>query len=74
MSLLVSVPALALARQLIADGRIVEVAPADDIYRAPKHPYTRALMASMPAMNSTAKRLTEIPGIVPPLGNPLPQE
>jgi oligopeptide/dipeptide ABC transporter ATP-binding protein len=31
-------------------GRIVEQAPAAALFRAPRHPYTRALMASTPAM------------------------
>ncbi len=46
-------------------GRKVEEADALDLFEQPRHPYTRALMASMPAMNTTAKRLTEIPGLVP---------
>ncbi|NIQ97199.1 MAG: ABC transporter ATP-binding protein [Desulfuromonadales bacterium] len=29
-------------------GRIVEMAPAESIYRAPQHPYTEALLASVP--------------------------
>jgi len=29
-------------------GRIVEMADADEIYRAPKHPYTRALISAIP--------------------------
>jgi oligopeptide/dipeptide ABC transporter ATP-binding protein len=31
-------------------GRIVEQAPAGEIYREPRHPYTKALMASTPSM------------------------
>ena len=31
-------------------GRIVESAPADRLYRDPRHPYTRALLASTPSM------------------------
>jgi peptide/nickel transport system ATP-binding protein len=37
-------------------GRIVEVAPADDIYRAPKHPYTRALLSAIPRPDPTRRR------------------
>lgn len=46
-------------------GRKVEEASVFEIFDRPLHPYTRALMASMPAMNTTAARLTEIPGMVP---------
>ncbi len=48
-------------------GRKVEEAPVVELFERPLHPYTRALMASMPAMNTQARRLTEIPGIVPSL-------
>jgi peptide/nickel transport system ATP-binding protein len=46
-------------------GRKVEEATATELFDAPLHPYTRALMASMPSMNSASARLTEIPGMVP---------
>jgi peptide/nickel transport system ATP-binding protein len=46
-------------------GRKMEEASVFDLFDRPMHPYTRALMASMPAMNTRAARLTEIPGIVP---------
>ena len=48
-------------------GRKVEEAPVEELFDRPRHPYTRALMASMPSMNTQARRLTEIPGIVPAL-------
>src|ERR1700755_3530350 len=54
-------------------GRKVEEASVEDLFENPKHPYTRGLMASMPAVialgakNDT--RLTEIPGMVPSLTN-----
>jgi len=46
-------------------GRKVEEADVIELFERPRHPYTRALMASMPGMNTTARRLTEIPGMVP---------
>jgi peptide/nickel transport system ATP-binding protein len=46
-------------------GRKVEEASTVDLFERPLHPYTRALMASMPSLNATAKRLAEIPGLVP---------
>jgi len=46
-------------------GSKVEEAPVQALFERPLHPYTRALMASMPALNETASRLTEIPGMVP---------
>jgi peptide/nickel transport system ATP-binding protein len=54
-------------------GRKVEEAAVEDLFENPRHPYTRGLMASMPAVigldaNNDA-RLTEIPGMVPSLTN-----
>jgi peptide/nickel transport system ATP-binding protein len=46
-------------------GRKVEEAMVTDLFDRPLHPYTRALMASMPSMNTHAARLAEIPGLVP---------
>jgi peptide/nickel transport system ATP-binding protein len=46
-------------------GRKVEEADVIDLFDRPLHPYTRALMASMPSMNARSERLTEIPGLVP---------
>ena len=54
-------------------GKKVEEATVEDLFENPLHPYTRGLMASMPAVISLeAKadaRLTEIPGMVPSLTN-----
>jgi oligopeptide/dipeptide ABC transporter ATP-binding protein len=30
------------------DGEVVEHAPADELYARPRHPYTQALLASVP--------------------------
>jgi peptide/nickel transport system ATP-binding protein len=46
-------------------GRKVEEAPVGSLFDRPLHPYTRALMGSMPALNRRAVRLAEIPGRVP---------
>jgi len=46
-------------------GRKVEEADVIDLFDRPLHPYTRALMASMPSMNTHTQRLAEIPGLVP---------
>jgi peptide/nickel transport system ATP-binding protein len=47
-------------------GRVVEQAPVDAIFHAPKHPYTRALLRSIPRMRSrSGERLTPIAGSVP---------
>ena len=52
-------------------GQIVELAPAKELLRRPWHPYTQALMDSVPKLGSDDRRLTSIPGNVPQL-NALP--
>ena len=37
-------------------GRLVEVAPASELFGSPRHPYTKALFAAMPAVDPTATR------------------
>ena len=49
-------------------GQIVEEAPAAELLRRPLHPYTRALLQSVPKLGADAQRLTAIPGTVPRLG------
>jgi oligopeptide/dipeptide ABC transporter ATP-binding protein len=46
-------------------GRIVEEAPARELYDHPKHPYTIALMGAFPPLQGERQRLTGIPGQPP---------
>lgn len=47
-------------------GRIVETGDIDSIFYAPKHPYTRALLESIPRLGKVrGTRLTTIDGMVP---------
>ncbi|MGE0421546.1 MAG: ABC transporter ATP-binding protein [Reyranellaceae bacterium] len=49
-------------------GRIVETAPARTLYKFPRHPYTRGLMASIPRLDGdTRQRLVPIEGQPPNL-------
>jgi len=50
-------------------GQIVELAPALELLRRPLHPYTKALMASVPKLQGNHDRLAAIPGNVPRIGN-----
>jgi peptide/nickel transport system ATP-binding protein len=45
-------------------GRLVEVAPIAEIITRPRHPYTRALIASLPSLD-TRGALAGIPGLAP---------
>lgn len=57
-------------------GSIVEIGPVDQVFRDPRHPYTRGLLHSQPNIDRIkpdgSSRLESIPGMVPPL-HALPQ-
>ena len=47
-------------------GRIVEIGPVDEIFSSPKHPYTKALLNSIPRPDKAPKtKLRAITGTVP---------
>ncbi|HLX20673.1 MAG TPA: ABC transporter ATP-binding protein [Gaiellaceae bacterium] len=48
-------------------GEIVEEAPADEIHRAPRHPYTIGLMQSFPPLRGPVVRMSGIAGSPPDL-------
>ncbi|MEM1249327.1 MAG: ABC transporter ATP-binding protein [Acidobacteriota bacterium] len=50
-------------------GRVVETAPASALYRAPQHPYTRGLLASVPRLDGEDRRLVPIEGQPPDLAD-----
>lgn len=51
-------------------GKIVEIGTAEEVYYDPRHPYTWALLQSLPALNKGAKELKTIPGMPPTLIDP----
>jgi len=50
-------------------GKIVETAPTREIFKAPRHPYTIALMNSVPRLDRKSDRLFSIEGQPPSLLN-----
>ena len=51
-------------------GEIVELAPAQEIFNDPLHPYTQGLMNSFPTVTGPKKKLTGIPGAPPDMVKP----
>ena len=54
-------------------GRIVETAPVEEIFNAAQHPYTQALVASIPRLNEWHERLPVIEGAPPSLQRGAPE-
>jgi peptide/nickel transport system ATP-binding protein len=53
-------------------GQLMEVAPKSRFFGQPAHPYSRALVASVPRLGGQPGRLAGIPGNLPDLQNPPP--
>jgi len=52
-------------------GRVVESAPAASVFDAPRHPYTRALQLSRPALQAKGAELYTVPGVPPDPSRPI---
>ena len=46
-------------------GQVVETGSSHDIFRAPRHPYTQALLRALPEFAQDKARLASLPGVVP---------
>jgi peptide/nickel transport system ATP-binding protein len=46
-------------------GRLVEIAPAETLFSAPRHPYTRALLEAIPDLAMTGRQRIPVGGEVP---------
>ncbi|MER8992440.1 ABC transporter ATP-binding protein [Mesorhizobium sp. M0678] len=52
-------------------GRIMEVAPAAELYARPQHPYTRALLSAIPSLDPLARQDRQVlKGDIPSPANP----
>ncbi|MCC7274871.1 MAG: ABC transporter ATP-binding protein [Alphaproteobacteria bacterium] len=50
-------------------GQIVETGPVAELLAAPRHPYTRALLSAIPGANRGVRRLPQLTGEVPAIGD-----
>ncbi len=51
-------------------GRVMEVGPADDVFEAPHHPYTEALLSAVPTLNETERLRIRLEGEIPSAADP----
>jgi peptide/nickel transport system ATP-binding protein len=51
-------------------GVIVETAPTDELWKAPKHPYTQALIDSIPHADGAGHLPVALPGEIPDPAQP----
>ncbi|HEX3730618.1 MAG TPA: ABC transporter ATP-binding protein [Opitutaceae bacterium] len=58
--------------QVMYAGRLVETADTLTLFQRPRHPYTRALQRSIPALQPKGAELFTIPGLPPDVSKPLP--
>jgi oligopeptide transport system ATP-binding protein len=58
--------------QVMYAGRIVETTDTRTLFHSPRHPYTRALQKSIPALQDKGAELYTIRGLPPDLSKPLP--
>ncbi len=52
-------------------GKVMETAKTDEIFYRPRHPYTRALQKSRPALQAKGAELYTIPGMPPDVSKPI---
>ena len=51
-------------------GRVIEQAPVRELFKKPRHPYTRGLIQAVPTRQTLRGSLEGIPGLIPNLNNP----
>ena len=53
-------------------GRVVEIAPTDELFRAPNHPYTKALLEEVPRLDTRKRKFVPVKGEIPSPIDPPP--
>ncbi len=51
-------------------GRVQEIGPTDDVFKGPHHPYTEALLSSVPSVDGETKVRIRLDGEIPSPANP----